>query len=74
MAQQKWLHDVALAMLNDVNQKELPIELRTYLDDIEESASLLGGSIQSRQIVALAVATFRRLRNLERQIYARHGK
>lgn len=74
MAHQKWLHDVALAMLNDVNQKELPIDLRTYLDDIEESASLLGGSIQSRQIVALAVATFRRLRNLERQIYARHGK
>jgi len=74
VAHQKWLHDVALAMLNDVNQKELPIDLRTYLDDIEESASLLGGSIQSRQIVALAVATFRRLRNLERQIYARHGK
>jgi len=74
VAQQKWLHDVALAMLNDVNQKELPIDLRTYLDEIEESASLLGGSIQSRQIVALAVATFRRLRNLERQIYARHGK
>ena len=74
MAQQKWLRDVALAMLNDVNQKELPIDLRTYLDEIEESASLLGGSIQSRQIVALAVATFRRLRNLERQIYARHGK
>ena len=74
MAHQKWLHDVALAMLNDVNQKELPIDLRTYLDEIEESASLLGGSIQSRQIVALAVATFRRLRNLERQIYARHGK
>ena len=74
MAQQKWLHDVALAMLNDVNQKELPIDLRTYLDDIEESAALLGGSIQSRQIVGLAVATFRRLRNLEKQIYARHGK
>jgi hypothetical protein len=74
VAQQKWLHDVALAMLNDVNQKELPIDLRTYLDEMEESASLLGGSIQSRQIVALAVATFRRLRNLERQIYARHGK
>ena len=74
MAQQKWLHDVALAMLNDVNQKELPIDLRTYLDEMEESASLLGGSIQSREIGALAVATFRRLRNLERQIYARHGK
>ena len=74
MAQQKWLHDVALAMLNDVNQKELPIDLRTYLDEMEESESLLGGSIQSRQVVALAVATFRRLRNLERQIYARHGK
>ena len=74
MAQQKWLHEAALAMLNDVNQKELPIDLRTYLDDIEESAALLGGSIQSRQIVGLAVATFRKLRNLEKQIYARHGK
>ena len=74
MAQQKWLHEAALAMLNDVNQKELPIDLRTYLDDIEESSALLGGSIQSRQIVGLAVATFRKLRNLEKQIYARHGK
>lgn len=68
MAQQKWLHEAALAMLNDVNQKELPIDLRTYLDEVEESANLLGGSIQSRQIVAVAIATFRRLKKLENSI------
>lgn len=68
MAQQKWLHDVALAMLNDYGAKELPIDLRTFLDEVEESANVLGGSIQSRQIVALALATFRRLKKLENSI------
>ena len=68
MAQQKWLHDVALAMLNDYGAKELPIDLRTFLDEVEESANLLGGSIQSRQIVAVAIATFRRLKKLENSI------
>jgi len=68
VAQQKWLHDVALAMLNDYGAKELPIDLRTFLDEVEESANLLGGSIQSRQIVAVAIATFRRLKKLENSI------
>jgi len=68
VAQQKWLHDVALAMLNDYGAKELPIDLRTFLDEVEESANVLGGSIQSRQIVALALATFRRLKKLENSI------
>jgi hypothetical protein len=68
VAQQKWLHEAALAMLNDYRAKELPIDLRTFLDEIEESANVLGGSIQSRQIVALALATFRRLKKLENSI------
>ncbi len=68
MAQQKWLHDIALAMLNDYRAKELPIDLRTFLDEVEESANVLGGSIQSRQVVALTLATFRRLKKLENSI------
>jgi len=68
VAQHKWLHEAALAMLNDYRAKELPIDLRTFLDEIEESANILGGSIQSRQIVALAIATYRRLKKLENSI------
>ena len=68
MPQQKWLHEAALGMLNDYRVKELPIDLRTLLDEVEESANVLGGSIQSRQIVALTLATYRRLKKLENSI------
>jgi hypothetical protein len=68
MAQQKWLHDMALVMLNDYRVTELPLDLRNFLDDVEDSANTLQGSIQSRQVVALALATYKRLKRLEDKV------
>jgi len=55
MAQQFWIHDCALKMLE---LEELPLDLRNYLDDLEMYANLAGGSIQSRQIVAMALVNY----------------
>jgi hypothetical protein len=55
MAFQAWIHDCACEMLC---VKELPLDLRNYLDEVEMYANLAGGSIQSRQITALALVTF----------------
>ena len=55
MAQQFWIHDCACMMLD---LKELPLDLRNYLDDMEMYANLAGGSIQSRQVVAMALTNY----------------
>jgi len=55
MAFQAWIHDCACEMLS---VEELPLDLRNYLDEVEMYANLAGGSIQSRQITALALVTF----------------
>ena len=55
MAQQYWIHDCALEMLR---LEELPLDLRNYLDEIEMYANLVAGSIQSRQIVAVALVNY----------------
>ena len=55
MALQYWIHQGACDMLR---LKELPLGLRTYLDEIEMYANLVDGSIQSRQIVAMALTTY----------------
>jgi len=55
MAEQFWIHDMACAMLS---LEELPLDLRNYLDEIEMYANLAGGSIQSRQIVAMALTNY----------------
>ena len=55
MAINNWIHDMACAMLS---LEELPLDLRNYLDEIEMYANLAGGSIQSRQIVAIALVNF----------------
>ena len=55
MAINHWIHDMACAMLS---LEELPLDLRNYLDEIEMYANLAGGSIQSRQIVAIALVNF----------------
>jgi len=57
-----FIHYTACRML-DV--KELPLDLRNYLDDIEMYANLVDGSVASRQVVAIALASYRRLRSLE---------
>ena len=55
MAIQAWIHDCALEMLQ---LEELPLDLRNYLDEIEMYANLVAGSIQSRQVVAIALVNF----------------
>jgi len=47
---------------------ELHLDLRNYLDDIETNAGLVRGSIQSRQVVALALVNYLDRKELMRQI------
>jgi len=48
-----------------LNIEELPLDLRNYLDDIEMYANLVAGTIASRQVVAIALASYTRTRRLE---------
>ena len=65
MALQFFIHDCACKMLG---VKELPIDLRNYLDDIEMYSNLVAGSIASRQIVAIALASYSRIKTLEKNL------
>jgi|TARA_R100001530_G_C4215455_1_gene128543 hypothetical protein len=55
MAVQAFIHDCACKMLR---VKELPLDLRNYLDEVEMYANLVAGSISSRQIVAMALVNY----------------
>jgi hypothetical protein len=59
---ESYIHHTAKCMLG---VKELNLDLRNYLDDIEMYANFVDGSIASRQVVAVALASYRRLRSLE---------
>ena len=50
-----WIHECARGMLS---LDELPLDLRNYLDELEMYANLAGGSIQSRQVVAMALVNY----------------
>ena len=65
MPLQYWIHDCAMEILG---VDELHLDLRNYLDDIETNAGLVKGSIQSRQIVALAIVNYLDRKELIRQI------
>ncbi len=64
MAIQSFIHDCACKMLG---VRELSLDLRNYLDDVEMYSNLAGGTVSSRQIVAIALASYRRLRTLEKK-------
>jgi len=55
MAVENWIHECARKMLG---VDDLYLDLRNYLDDIEIYANLAGGSIQSRQVVAMALVNY----------------
>lgn len=55
MVIQSFIHTCAQRMLH---VKELPLDLRNYLDEIEMYANLADGSISSRQIVAMALVNY----------------
>jgi len=48
--------------------KELSLDLRNFLDDVEMYANFADGSIASRQVVAIALASYRRLRLVEKGV------
>jgi len=55
MAIQCFIHDCACKILSI---KELPLDLRNYLDEIEMYVNLVDGTISSRQIVAMALTNY----------------
>ena len=60
-----YIHHTAKCMLG---VKELSLDLRNYLDDVEMYANFVDGSIASRQVVAVALASYRRLRLVEKEV------
>ena len=52
---QTFIHDCTCKILR---VKEIPLDLRNYLDEIEMYANLVDGSICSRQIVAIALVNY----------------
>ena len=65
MAINNYIHHCARGMLGT---KELHLDLRNFLDDTEMYANIMGGEIASRQIVAIALASYRRIRLLEKEV------
>ena len=55
MAVENWIHECARGMLS---VDDLHLDLRNYLDELEMYANLAGGSIQSRQVVAMALVNY----------------
>ena len=62
---ESYIHHTAKCMLG---VKELNLDLRNYLDDIEMYANFVDGSIASRQVTAVALASYRRLRLVEKGV------
>lgn len=65
MAVENWIHDCARGML-DVD--DLHIDLRNYLDEIEIYANLAGRSVQSRQVVAMALVHYHDRKELKSEV------
>ncbi len=62
---ESFIHHTAKCMLG---VKELNLDLRNYLDDIEMYSNFVDGSIASRQVVAVALASYRRFRLVEKAL------
>jgi len=60
-----FIHHCAKGMLGG---EDLSIDLRNYLDDIEMYSNFVDGSIASRQVVAIALASYRRIRLAEKGV------
>jgi len=61
MKAEPWIYGLAKQMLGEdalTHEDGYGIQLRDYLEDIETFANLANGSIQSRQVVALALVYF----------------
>ena len=65
MAVENWIHECARGMLA---VDDLHIDLRNYLDEIEMYANLAAGSIQSRQVVAMALVQYHDRKELKSEV------
>ena len=65
MKAEPWIYSLARKMLG---KEKLDIQLADYLEEIETFADLAHGSIQSRQVVALALVNYLDRRELQKKI------
>ena len=71
MKAEPWIYGLAKQMLGKdalSQEDKCGIQLRDYLEDIETFANLVNGSIQSRQVVALALVHYLDRKTLMRKI------
>jgi hypothetical protein len=65
MNAEPWIYSLARTMLGE---EDLDSQLTDYLSDVETFASLAHGSIQSRQVVALALVHYLDRRTLMKKV------
>ena len=65
MKSEPWIYSLAKKMLG---KEKLDIQLTDYLEEIETFADLAHGSIQSRQVVALALVNYLDRRDMQKKI------
>tara|TARA_R110000751_G_C13639783_1_gene466778 strand:- start:564 stop:797 length:234 start_codon:yes stop_codon:yes gene_type:complete len=65
MKAEPWIYSLAKKMLG---KEKLDIQLTDYLEEIETFADLAHGSIQSRQVVALALVNYLDRRDMQKKI------
>ena len=65
MKAEPWIYSLARKMLG---KEKLDIQLADYLEEIETFADLAHGSIQSRQVVALALVNYLDRREMQSKI------
>tara|TARA_R110000744_G_scaffold151196_1_gene264597 strand:- start:1454 stop:1726 length:273 start_codon:yes stop_codon:yes gene_type:complete len=65
MKAEPWIYSLARKMLG---KEKLDTQLTDYLEEIETFADLAHGSIQSRQVVALAIVNYLDRREMQKKI------
>jgi uncharacterized protein Yka (UPF0111/DUF47 family) len=65
MKTEPWIYSLARKMLG---KEKLDTQLTDYLEEIETFADLAHGSIQSRQVVALALVNYLDRREMQKKI------
>ena len=65
MNAEPWIYSLARKMLG---KEKLDTQLTDYLEEIETFADLAHGSIQSRQVVALALVNYLDRREMQKKI------
>ena len=70
MKAEPWIYSLAKQMLGEeALANECSTQLKDYLEDIETFANLADGSIQSRQVVALALVHYLDRKTLTKKLH-----